>query len=211
MDEETVETIRSRCDNHPYLLQLVSKRYLELSDLDDAIEQVATDPMVSYFFSVDFEMLSEAEQGVVRIIAESTAANSNSIQGQLDLGGDAMSGLLHRLEHLGYLRRNADKRFELVNYFFRRWFSEQKEAEVASPAAIASVGGDESLSQELTMLSVPEFELFDERYEIQRELGRGAMGVVYAARDRMLEETIAIKSLKAEYSKNRETLERFRR
>ena len=27
--------IRSRCDNHPYLLQLVCKRFLELQDLDD--------------------------------------------------------------------------------------------------------------------------------------------------------------------------------
>jgi DNA-binding winged helix-turn-helix (wHTH) protein len=57
-----VEAIRDHCDNHPYLVQLVCKRYLEAGELQEAIEQVATDRMVSYFFSVDFEMLSEAKQ-----------------------------------------------------------------------------------------------------------------------------------------------------
>ena len=82
-DDGAVELIRDRCDNHPYLIQLVCKRYLELRDLEEAIEQVATDRMVSYFFSVDFEMLAETERSIIRIIADQTAASSNSIQESL--------------------------------------------------------------------------------------------------------------------------------
>src|SRR6185436_13214225 len=33
LDETIVETIRARCDNHPYLMQIVAKRYQEMGDL----------------------------------------------------------------------------------------------------------------------------------------------------------------------------------
>ena len=51
-------------------MQLVSKRFLEIGQLEEAIEQVGTDSMVSYFFSVDFEMLSRSERAVLRFISE---------------------------------------------------------------------------------------------------------------------------------------------
>jgi eukaryotic-like serine/threonine-protein kinase len=47
------------------------------------------------------------------------------------------------------------------------------------------------------------------RYEIDRLLGEGGVGRVYAARDTLLERQVAIKTLRPEASRNRETLERF--
>jgi serine/threonine-protein kinase len=208
-DEEIVETIRARCDNHPYLMQLVCKRYCELEDVEEAVEQVATDPMVSYFFAEDFRMLSRQERDILRVIAESSAANSDTIQGRLGLVDDDLGLCLHRLEHLGYVRRNVERRFELVNHFFRRWFKEKPQTQPGldsrpsrpEPALVA----DQS-----TIVAPKTSEKFDGRYRLVEEVGHGATGRVYKAYDEMLRATIAIKILREAYSSHPEAFERIR-
>jgi DNA-binding MarR family transcriptional regulator len=118
LEEEVVEEIRSRCDNHPYLLQLVGKRYVETGDLKEALEQVAADDMVSHFFAVDYEMLSASEQGILRTIAAESAASSGSLEERLSVDRSQLTGGLLRLESLGFIRRAKERRFELRNHFF---------------------------------------------------------------------------------------------
>jgi eukaryotic-like serine/threonine-protein kinase len=48
------------------------------------------------------------------------------------------------------------------------------------------------------------------RYEVQRLLGRGGMGVVYRAHDRALDEDVAVKVLRADIARARDIAERFR-
>jgi serine/threonine-protein kinase len=48
------------------------------------------------------------------------------------------------------------------------------------------------------------------RYEVLKPLGRGGMGMVYQAHDRMLEETVAIKVLRSEFVGTPEMAQRFR-
>ncbi|MCP3961780.1 MAG: transcriptional regulator [bacterium] len=120
-DDAAVERIRERCGNHPYLIQLLCQRYLELGDLDEAFEQVTTDSMVSFFFSVDFDLLTGTERRIITTIAEHTAASSKTIQLDFPLDSPSLVGSLNRLENLGFIRRNEERRFYLVNYFFRRW------------------------------------------------------------------------------------------
>ncbi len=49
------------------------------------------------------------------------------------------------------------------------------------------------------------------RYEVLKPLGKGGMGMVYKAHDRMLEESVAIKVLRAEFFNNAEMAQRFRK
>ncbi len=216
-DDASVELIRERCDNHPYLIQLVCKRCLELGSLEEACEEVATDRMVSYFFSIDFEMLSDVEREVIHVIARQTAATSKSIQKDLHQESGSLSGGLHRLEHLGFIRRDSERRFVLANYFFRRWLNEipdpqesRREAPSASPAAGRAGEPTTLRDADVTLEQDVQLGVLDGRYELQQQLGLGATGVVYKAYDKLLSVQIAIKVLKSEYSANDEALERFR-
>ncbi len=130
------DQIRTQCDSHPYLVQLVCKRYLESGAIEEAIEQVATDRMVSYFFSVDFDMLSETERGIVESIA-GDPLTSDSIRDMFSIGPDTLMGTLRRLENLGFIRKTEEHAFELSNYFFRRWLKAMQDE---SPPAVAATG-----------------------------------------------------------------------
>ena len=125
--DDVVEAIREYCNNHPYLVQLVCKRYLETGGLEEATEQVATDRMVSYFFSVDFDMLSDTERQIIRAMVGSPEATFNSIQEQVLLGSDALEGTLARLENLGFIRRDEEQHVVLANYYFRRWLQQMQD------------------------------------------------------------------------------------
>lgn len=127
LEDGAVETIRDRCDNHPYLVQLVCKRYIETGVLAEATEQVATDRMVSYFFSVDFGMLSATEGDIIRLITQQPSVSNHLLRDNLSLGPDALEGTMRRLANLGFIRRDADRGYVLANYFFRRWLTEKRD------------------------------------------------------------------------------------
>ncbi|MFQ5349439.1 MAG: ECF-type sigma factor, partial [Thermoanaerobaculia bacterium] len=208
-DDEDVETIRSRCDSHPYLLQLVCKRLLERSDLEQAIEEVAADQMVAYFFSVDFEMLSPVEQQILRTVAHDTPAASDTLGARLALDAPALRGSLQNLESLGFIRRDAERHVILANHFFRRWLTDLTPVSGALAGrslSTAPLDADETPTLRRTAAG----SLLDDRYELRRKAGEGATGFVYEAWDRLLETRIAVKLLRREYAGNSLVLERFR-
>ena len=121
IDDDTMTEILEHCDNHPYLLQLVCKRFVESGQLEDAIRQVATDRMVSYFFSVDFDMLSATEQRVVRTIVETPGITRDGLRERMSIRADELDGYLQQLTNLGFIRHDGEGGFILANYFFGRW------------------------------------------------------------------------------------------
>lgn len=211
LGEEDVERVREHCNNHPYLIQLLCEQFMEHDDLRASIENLASDPMISYFFSVDFELLTEVERNILHAIAERSTLTPDALQRELSATSATLEGSLHRLEHLGYIRRDADDRFNLANFFFRRWFRAQ------SPAAAGGAGSfdaDALVSHRAVSAGAPErtrLGTVDDRYELLEKLGAGSMGVVYRARDNMLREVIALKVIKSEHAADAGLVERFRR
>ncbi len=137
--DDVAEAIRSHCDNHPYLVQLVCKRFLESGRLDEAVEQVATDRMVSYFFAIDFDMLSDVDRSVVRFMAGQPGVPGDGIGDELALETDRLEGTLRRLENLGFVRRDGNNGFVLANAFFRRWL-QQSQPTVDTSAGVVAGG-----------------------------------------------------------------------
>jgi hypothetical protein len=199
---DDVEMIRRRCDNHAYLIQLVCKRFLELGDLDEACEQVATDQMVSYFFSVDFEMLSESERAALRVVSRQSPMNSAAV-GQV-FRSDSGRGSPLRLENLGFLRRTPDGLIVLSSFFLSRWL--QDLAAARTPAFPDESGGEWRGSSDPTA----SLHTIDGRYALHDRIGDGASGTVFKARDTLLDTWVVVKLLKPEYTAGPESLERVR-
>lgn len=202
--DDAVETLRRRCDNQPYLLQLLAKRFAETGDLDRATELVATDRMVSHFFSVDFDMLSGLERGALHLLGTGDAADLTAIGSTLAASESSVIHALDRLENLGLIRRDDDRRFVLANHFFRCWLQEL--TPVLEPAAGA--GGD--WERGITPPAGVAGALLDGRYELLKQAGEGATGLVFRAHDRLIDSDIAIKLIRPEYAASQEVLQRFR-
>jgi hypothetical protein len=200
VDDQDALEISHRCDNHPYLIQLVCKRFLETGDLDEACRQVASDRMISYFFSVDFEMLSATEKTVLRLISEQGRATDESMHQAMKGDTADRDDALQRLEKLGFIGRDEERHYVLSSPFFGRWLEELPRSQPSSQPVAASLHEDPTIS----------VRTLDNRYTLHEEIGAGATGSVYKARDALLDTWVAVKILKPEYTANRKALERVR-
>ncbi|MBD3869918.1 MAG: protein kinase [Acidobacteria bacterium] len=187
-----------RCDHHPYLIQLVCKRFVETGDLEEACRQVVSDRMINYFFSVDFEMLSSTEKSVLRLIADQGTATDESIHAVMKGDTADRDDALQRLENLGFVGRDEGGNYVVPSYFLIRWLEDL--AITQPPAQAASLYEEPTIS----------IRTIDSRYTLHEEIGAGATGSVFKARDALLDTWVAVKLLKPEYTANRNAIERVR-
>lgn len=92
-DEAGLERLREHCGNHPMLLQIAAKRWHQIGDLDEALRQVAADRSVQHLLAVDFDLLTNAEQQLLRSIARGEGAGDAGRLVELGLVRDGAPGL----------------------------------------------------------------------------------------------------------------------
>jgi len=128
MTDEDMERIRNLCGNHPYQIQLLCRRFLDCCNLDIATKEVAHDRAVSFFFSVDFELLGTTEQKILRLLAEHPSGTPAGVRKKLKLPADAAATSLSTLYELGLVSRDSDGRHDISSHFLRRWLRENTTA-----------------------------------------------------------------------------------
>lgn len=205
LTDQEMKQICDHCANHPYLLQLVAKRFLEAGDLDLAIEEVLADDMVAHFFAIDYEMLSAAEKKVLSALRHDHELQLDTLTEDL-VDTQSLMGSLLRLQELGFLRQPAPKTYTLANRFFEHWLTELPESTPRGTSPPRSEN-DEHYDEGVAGGHV----LVDNRYLLLEQIGEGGMGRVFLATDRLLRAPVAIKILRPEFSEDPQVLERFRR
>ena len=123
-NDDEVELIRYQCGNHPYQVQLLCRRALDRGNLEEAIEEVAHDRAVSFFFSVDYELRSDTERAILRSLADQPGASAAEISRRVQNSTDAVTTALSTLHELGLLARDPEGRHEIASDFLRRWLAE---------------------------------------------------------------------------------------
>jgi len=163
-----------RCDQHPYLIQLVCKRFLETGDLEEACRQVVSD-----------RMSTATDESIHAVMKGDTADRDDALQ---------------RLENLGFIGRDEGRSYVLPSYFLMRWLEDLAVTQPPPQPTATSLHEDPTIS----------VRTIDSRYTLHEEIGVGATGSVFKARDALLDTWVAVKLLKPEYTANRNALERVR-
>ncbi len=115
-----VEEILARTASHPFLVQLIASRLFESRDLTTTLDQIASDEMVSNFFSVDFQTLDPAERALLEEVARDGPRTRRELAEAVRLSEDAAEPLLFGLDKMGYLAQDGGAQ-RIGNWFFERW------------------------------------------------------------------------------------------
>jgi CheY-like chemotaxis protein len=145
---------------------------------------------------IELEYLRE----VGRVIQAATAVEAGSYE------KGALAQVAQRGDELGRLARV----FDAMAHQVRAREDRLKEQVTALRREIGEARQSTRQAAPQGALSLPTGELFAGRFEVQEEIGRGGMGMVYRALDRELGDQVAIKTLRPELLQDPTLLERFK-
>jgi len=123
--DDEVERIRDLCGNHPYQIQLLCRRALDREDLDAAVEEVAHDRAVNFFFSVDYELLGSTDRVILDLLAKEPCDSLEDLKRGIGDRTEDVAISLSMLHRLGLVGRSAEGRFGIASYFLRFWLGER--------------------------------------------------------------------------------------
>ncbi len=145
---------------------------------------------------IELEYLRE----VGRVIQAATAVEAGSYE------KGALAQVAQRGDELGRLARV----FDAMAHQVRAREDRLKEQVAALRREIGEARQSTRQAAPQGALSLPTGQLFAGRFEVQEEIGRGGMGMVYRALDRELGDQVAIKTLRPELLQDPTLLERFK-
>lgn len=119
-----VEQIRTLSGNHPFLIQLLSKRFLELGSMEDARSQVERDPMLSHFFAIDFEALDGDERAVLDLVSREEPISEDALCGELTIESRRLTLISRTLQKLGLLRFGNSGQYSIAVPLLRSWLAQ---------------------------------------------------------------------------------------
>jgi hypothetical protein len=119
-DAEETDVIMQRTANHPFLLQLIASRLFESRDVAATLDQVASDEMVSNFFSVDYQTLDPDERTILEEVARAGRCSARELAQCVGRSDDTAEPLLFGLRMMGYLSAENGS-YRVGNWFFERW------------------------------------------------------------------------------------------
>ena len=123
-DAGTLRELLGRSGNHPSLLQLLCQRFLESRDLEAATDAVVSDLTVSYFLSVDFDLVTPLEREVLLALAREDSPVTAEGLG-LEASPQELATRLQHLERLGQVKRSEAGELEIAGEIRRRWLEGQ--------------------------------------------------------------------------------------
>ena len=167
--DEISSRIRDYCGDHPYLLQMMCKRYLEVGDVDAVYDELAGDGSVASLFLSDLETLSATDVSIVETLSEGSPADQAGLEKELALDASVVGPSLSLLESLGFVRKDKGRRFTLRSPLLGRWLQERSRSSIPTVGdrrASRTLSRTTEIVAHLSHSSTPEEASPDELFEL---------------------------------------------